>query len=221
MFTKIHCLYGTSVEAVFVKSHTSLLKVQLETANNRYLLCFKNIYACRCHKNHSLQLKTMKLLLLFISTILLNGIVSVHSYAFVARKSTIATRTPFTVTGISQPHHLAAPASSTTLRMIDQQVLMATGIAVAGLVSGIGLVVFTEQQGERAKQRGSGLSENMSTRIAGGLLEDMEVSSVEDLGSLTSQLEKALRESGGADEKNLVMTEEEKQRIVEEADDGW
>jgi hypothetical protein len=105
--------------------------------------------------------------------------------------------------------------------MIDQQVLMGGGIAVAGLVAGIGLVAFTEQQGERAKERGSGLSESMSTRIAGGLLEDMEVSSVEDLGSLTSQLEKALKEAGGADEKNLEMTEEEKQRILAEADDGW
>lgn len=105
--------------------------------------------------------------------------------------------------------------------MIDQQVLMGGGIAVAGLVAGIGLVAFTEQQGERAKERGGGLSESMSTRIAGSLLEDMEVSSVEDLGSLTSQLEKALREAGGADEKELEMSEEDKRRIVEEADDGW
>lgn len=92
---------------------------------------------------------------------------------------------------------------------------------MAGLVAGIGLVAFTEQQGERAKERGGGLSESMSTRIAGGLLEDVEVSSVEDLGSLTSQLEKALREAGGADEKELEMTEEAKKRIAEEAEDGW
>jgi uncharacterized protein (DUF1697 family) len=82
-------------------------------------------------------------------------------------------------------------------------------------------VAFTEAQGERAKQRGGGLSEDMTTRIAGQLLEDVEVSSVKDLGSLTSQLEAALKESGGADEKDLVMSEKEMKRIAEEADDGW
>lgn len=161
----------------------------------------------------------MKSLLLVISCCaLFNWGATVTGYAFVARKSvfTTTTRIPTRNGPISQYRH-----EKSSLQMIDQQVLMGGGIAVAGLVAGIGLVAFTEKQGERAKERGSGLSENMSTRIAGGLLEDMEVSSVEDLGSLTSQLEKALREAGGADEKNLEMTEEEKQRIVAEADDGW
>lgn len=98
---------------------------------------------------------------------------------------------------------------------------MGAGIAVAGLATGIGLVAFTETQGERAKERGSGLSEDMSTRIAGGLLEDVEVSSVSDIGSLTSQLEEALKETGATDEKALELTEEDKRRIKEEADDGW
>ena len=105
--------------------------------------------------------------------------------------------------------------------MIDQQIIMGGGIAIAGLAAGIGLVAFTENQGERARERGSGLSENMSTRIAGGLMEDVEVSSVDDLGSLTSQLEKALKEAGGTDEKELEMSEGDKKRIQEEADDGW
>lgn len=105
--------------------------------------------------------------------------------------------------------------------MIDDQVLMGAGVAFAGLAAGIGLVAFTEVQGERAKARGGGLSERMATNIAGGLLEDMEVSSVDDLGSLTSQLEKALKESGGAKAEDLDMTEESKKRLMEEADDGW
>ena len=95
------------------------------------------------------------------------------------------------------------------------------GIAVAGLTAGIGLVAFTEAQGERARERGSGLSDDMATRITGQLMEDVEVSSVSDIGSLTSQLEAALKETGGADEAELQMTEEEKKRIAEEADDGW
>jgi flagellar basal body rod protein FlgF len=105
--------------------------------------------------------------------------------------------------------------------MIDSQVLMGGGIALAGLVAGIGLVAFTETQGERAKARGAGLSESMSTRITGGLLEDVEVSSIDDLGSLTSQLENALKQAGKADAKALEMSEEEKKRVKEEVDDGW
>lgn len=94
---------------------------------------------------------------------------------------------------------------------------MGAGIAIASFAAGIGLVVFTETAGER----GGGLSEDMSTRIAGSLMEDVEVSSVADLSSLTSQLEAALKESKGEDIEDLAMTEEEKQRIVDEADDGW
>jgi hypothetical protein len=105
--------------------------------------------------------------------------------------------------------------------MIDQQMIMGGAIAVTGLVAGIGLVAFTEQQGERAKARGGGLSEGMATRITGQLMEDVEVSSVSDLGSLTSQLEEALRQTGAAAEDELQFDEEEQKRIVELADDGW
>jgi hypothetical protein len=56
---------------------------------------------------------------------------------------------------------------------------------------------------------------------AGGLLEDVEVSSVDDLESLTSQLQRALKESGGATDEEFEMTEEEKQKIAETMDEGW
>ena len=55
-------------------------------------------------------------------------------------------------------------------------------------------------------------------------MEDVEVSSVGDLGSLTSQLENALKSSGGVDDKKmneLDLTEEEKKQIAEDLDDGW
>mmetsp|Transcript_23973 Transcript_23973/g.35987 ORF Transcript_23973/g.35987 Transcript_23973/m.35987 type:complete len:141 (-) Transcript_23973:14-436(-) len=103
---------------------------------------------------------------------------------------------------------------------VDNNVIMGAGIAFAGLAAGIGLVTFTENQGERGKERGSGLSDRMATNIAGGLLEDVEVSTVSDLGSLTSQLEAALKNSG-ADAGNTELTEEEKQKKIEELDDGW
>lgn len=108
--------------------------------------------------------------------------------------------------------------------MVDQQVLMGAGIAVAGTIAGIGLVAFTENQGERAKARGGGLSDSMATSITGTLMEDVEVSSVADLGGLTSQLENALKQSGGVDDnkmKELELTEEEKKKIAEDLDDGW
>jgi hypothetical protein len=127
---------------------------------------------------------------------------------------------------------------------------MAAGVAigVAGFAAGIGMVAFAEAQvstfqelcnargrsfelinhirffipqGERAKERGGGLSESMSTQLSGMLMEDVEVSSVEDLGSLTNQLEAALKASGGTTDEELVMTEEDKKRLQEEADDGW
>mmetsp|Transcript_24793 Transcript_24793/g.28370 ORF Transcript_24793/g.28370 Transcript_24793/m.28370 type:complete len:171 (-) Transcript_24793:226-738(-) len=118
----------------------------------------------------------------------------------------------------------SSSSSSTTLQMIDQNVIMGGGVAVAGLVAGIGLVAFTETQGERAKERGSELSDSMATKIAGSLMEDVEVSTVSDVGSLTSQLEQALKASGGVDDdkmKELELSEEEKKKIAEDADDGW
>jgi hypothetical protein len=105
--------------------------------------------------------------------------------------------------------------------LLAENVLMGAGVAVAGLTVGIGLVAFTENQGERARARGSGLSEDMTTRIAGALLEDVEVSTVSDVASLTSQLESALKATGAADAVNLGVSEETKKRVAEEADDGW
>jgi len=98
---------------------------------------------------------------------------------------------------------------------------MGAGIAVAGLVSGVGFLAFAESMGDRAKERGGGLSDGMATRITGGLMEDVEVDTVDDLSSLTDKLEAALRETGGADAAELAMSEEDKKRIAEEAEDGW
>jgi hypothetical protein len=122
-----------------------------------------------------------------------------------------------------------ATATTTTTQLhmdgIDNNVIIGAGIGIAGLVAGIGLVAFTEQQGERAKERGSGLSDTMSTRITGQLMEDVEVSSVDDLDSLTYQLEIALKKAGGINKNNeqdvLEFTDEEIQKKIEASDDGW
>ena len=92
------------------------------------------------------------------------------------------------------------------------------GIAVVGLGVGIGMVAFTESAGDRGRERGVGLSDDMTTKLTGMLMEDVEVDAVDDLGSLTSQLEAALKESGGEVEE---MSEEKKKLLAEEADDGW
>mmetsp|Transcript_20838 Transcript_20838/g.30843 ORF Transcript_20838/g.30843 Transcript_20838/m.30843 type:complete len:155 (+) Transcript_20838:66-530(+) len=110
---------------------------------------------------------------------------------------------------------------SSSLKMVDQNIIQGGVVGALGFAAGLGILVFTENQGERAKARGGGLSDEQTTKITGMLMEDVEVSSVADVGSLAEQLEAALKETGSAEVDNLEMTEEEKQRIAEEADDGW
>lgn len=105
--------------------------------------------------------------------------------------------------------------------MVDNNLVLGGAIAIGGLAAGIGLVAFAENMGERSKARGGGLSDSMATKLSGALLEDVEVDSVSDLSSLTEKLEAALKESGGAKDQELEMSEEDKKRIAEEADDGW
>ena len=156
-----------------------------------------------------------------LTALALATIQQTHGYSFVGSSSRSIVSFTSEVRKAPSPTHRQQNSS---LQMVDSNVIQGAGIAIAGLVAGIGLVAFTEGQGERAKERGSGLSEGMSTRIAGGLLEDVEVSSVKDLGSLTAQLESALKESGGVSDQKLSeleLTEEEKKKIAEDADDGW
>eukprot|EP00548_Thalassiothrix_antarctica_P002159 CAMPEP_0194133278 /NCGR_PEP_ID=MMETSP0152-20130528/3522_1 /TAXON_ID=1049557 /ORGANISM="Thalassiothrix antarctica, Strain L6-D1" /LENGTH=113 /DNA_ID=CAMNT_0038828569 /DNA_START=754 /DNA_END=1095 /DNA_ORIENTATION=+ len=110
---------------------------------------------------------------------------------------------------------------SASLKMVDQAVLQGAAVAALGLGAGIGLVVFTENQGERAKTRGIELSDNVQNKLAGKFMEDYEVSSVEDVGSLADQLEAALKATSGDKAEVIELTEQEKERMKEEADDGW
>lgn len=100
--------------------------------------------------------------------------------------------------------------------MLDTNTIIGAGVAVAGLSVGVGLIVFTENMGQR-----SGVSEEMATNLSGMFMEDVEKSSVSDIGSLTNQLEKALKESRDDLDEDFEISEEEKKRMEEEADDGW
>lgn len=152
------------------------------------------------------------------ATVLCLATTSVQSFSFVQPSSY---RSVVAVAPQNTQQQQQKTRSSSQLSMVDSQVLMGGGIAIAGLAAGIGLVAFAENMGERSRERGAGLSDDMSTRLMGGLLEDTEVDAVSDLSSLTEKLEAALKESGGAKEEELQMTEEDKKRIAEEADDGW
>ena len=106
--------------------------------------------------------------------------------------------------------------TSTSLQMLDTNTIIGAGVAVAGLSVGVGLIVFTENMGQR-----SGVSEEMATNLSGMFMEDVEKSSVSDIGSLTNQLEKALKESRDDLDEDFEISEEEKKRMEDEADDGW
>eukprot|EP00588_Corethron_pennatum_P014154 CAMPEP_0194268284 /NCGR_PEP_ID=MMETSP0169-20130528/2644_1 /TAXON_ID=218684 /ORGANISM="Corethron pennatum, Strain L29A3" /LENGTH=106 /DNA_ID=CAMNT_0039009469 /DNA_START=319 /DNA_END=639 /DNA_ORIENTATION=+ len=101
----------------------------------------------------------------------------------------------------------------------DTQVLYGVAIGAAGLGAGVGLLAFTEYMGER----GGGLSEDMATNLsAGAMMDDVETSSISDVGSLTDQLAKALEEAGAISSKDDVqLSEEDVKRKEEEAETGW
>jgi hypothetical protein len=150
---------------------------------------------------------------------ILSVVPSIDGFSFVPPTSarTFSSRSQATAVATST----SSRKTSSTLSMLDDNIVLGGAVAVGGLIAGIGLVAFAENMGERGKARGGGLSSEMATKLSGALLEDVEVDSVSDLSSLTEKLEAALKESGGANEKELEMSEEDKKRIAEEADDGW
>ncbi|GMH71626.1 hypothetical protein TrST_g1390 [Triparma strigata] len=117
----------------------------------------------------------------------------------------------------SPPPSFLPPRPSSTSLSVDSNYLIGGAVGLLGLGAGIGVVAFTEKQGERTVQRG-GLSENTVTNLSGMFMEDVEVSSVNDVGGLVERLEEALKEAGGEVED---LSEEEIRRKQEEADDGW
>ena len=70
------------------------------------------------------------------------------AFSFVAKKSSrTVLAASWRVNGAAMLPR-SARASSSSLKMIDDTIIQGAGIAIAGLAFGVGLVAFTEQQGE-------------------------------------------------------------------------
>lgn len=177
-------------------------------------------------------------MMMFLSLLSISSLfITIDSFTVVTpcNKVSSINRIKTTSTSSSIMSSTKVTKTSTTSLYVDGNVIGGIGVAVAGLVAGIGIVAFTEQQGERAKARGAGLSEQMSTRMSGQFLEDVEISSISDIGSLTDQLEKALLEAknkqqqqqqdGKTNDQPVVavssITENDNNRVKKENDDGW
>jgi len=115
--------------------------------------------------------------------------------------------------------HRRTPSSSSSLQMVDAQTLQVGAISVAGLATGIGLLAFTDKQALNSNERTGGLSDSQTNKIIGGLVVE-EVEDGKDAGSLASQLENALKQSG-------TLSQEVEEEILDnvgkdyDGGDGW
>mmetsp|Transcript_37672 Transcript_37672/g.44914 ORF Transcript_37672/g.44914 Transcript_37672/m.44914 type:complete len:164 (+) Transcript_37672:136-627(+) len=118
----------------------------------------------------------------------------------------------------SLPNQKRASSTSTTLQMVELQTLQVGAIAFAGLSTGIGLLAFTDNAADRSDERG-GLNDGQKNKIIGGLVVE-EVEDGKDAGSLASQLENALKQSG-------TLSAEKEEEILDDVGkdydggDGW
>ncbi|GMI05183.1 hypothetical protein TrLO_g13136 [Triparma laevis f. longispina] len=124
--------------------------------------------------------------------------------------------TPVTLSFTPTPTFLPPRTSNTSLNL-DTNYIIGGAVGLLGLGAGIGIVAFTEKQGDRTIERG-GLSDSTVNNLSGMFMEDVEVSSVNDVGGLVERLEEALKEAGGEVED---LDEEEIRKKQEELDDGW
>jgi len=127
--------------------------------------------------------------------------------------------TGFTIGGIPKKQYHSA------LKMVDATTIEGAGIAVAGLAAGVGLLAFTEKQGERGMERGGGLSDDMSNNLAGGMVVE-KTEELVDAGGLAAQLENALKGSSSDSEISTsntaaLLSELDITADREVNDDGW
>ncbi|EJK54063.1 hypothetical protein THAOC_26389 [Thalassiosira oceanica] len=102
--------------------------------------------------------------------------------------------------------------------MVDTNIILGGGIAVGGVVAGIGLVAFAENS-ESPSQEFTREAENTQAKRDSPATKNSCQLPIDN--ELLDKLEAALMESGGAEQEQLQLSEEDKKRIAEEADDGW
>ncbi|CAM9207161.1 unnamed protein product [Chrysoparadoxa australica] len=106
----------------------------------------------------------------------------------------------------------------TNLQMMDQNILIGVAAGAGGLIAGLGIMAFTESQGERTSARGS-LSEDMALKLSAKLMEDIDVDDT-DVQSVTSKMREALAQAQ-TDEETAAMDRKKEEQKMEDLDDGW
>jgi hypothetical protein len=106
----------------------------------------KNKYSSKQTLLSSFKLFPMKSTLISIIAFI-SVPVAVSGYAFVSsvRQSSFQTSKNKNLKSLCN-HQSITRRSTSSLQMVDQQVLMGAGVAIAGLAAGIGMVAFTENQ---------------------------------------------------------------------------
>mmetsp|Transcript_1508 Transcript_1508/g.3857 ORF Transcript_1508/g.3857 Transcript_1508/m.3857 type:complete len:143 (+) Transcript_1508:60-488(+) len=132
--------------------------------------------------------------------------------------SLAACASAFTTSGNRPIRPRSSRAVKSSLRMVDQNVLIGGGVAVSGFATGIFAAWFSEQQIVRAEERGSAaVSDGTRARMSAMFMED-EVMPETDLDETVRRMEEAMAKAKGEE-----TTEEETAKPVAAApkDDGW
>ena len=117
-------------------------------------------------------------------------------------------------------HSRALPSASKRARVVvgvDPNVIGGVAVGLGGLLSGVGLMAFQENQVTRSEERGSDvISSETKTKLSAQFMEDVEMNAL-GLDDTVTRMEKALAKRKGAS-VDEVIGEVEKMEVL---DDGW
>jgi hypothetical protein len=100
---------------------------------------------------------------------------------------------------------------------VDPNVIGGVAVGLGGLLSGVGLMAFQENQVTRSEERGSDvISSETKTKLSAQITEDVEMNAL-GLDDTVTRMEKALAKRKGAS-VDEVIGEVEKKEVL---DDGW
>lgn len=125
-------------------------------------------------------------------------------------------------TGVSGlvSHSRALPSAARRARVVvgvDANVIAGVGVGLAGLLSGVGLMAFQDNQVARAEERGSDVvSDATKTKLSAQFMEDVEMNAL-GLDDTVSKMERALAKRKGMS-VDAAIGEIDKKEVL---DDGW